>query len=349
MIMVGAIRSMTPGIGNFRIRSLKLSRSFVLRLLLSSALIAFVSTKIDFGMVAELLGSIKITFLLLGLFLIFIERVLFAFKWNLLLATKGLSIPLRKILKIYYMSNFIGTFLPSSIGVEVVRAYSLSKHNGDLSESISSVLVDKVLATLALLILPLVGIVLYSNRLGAQAILPTLFVLMAGLAVLLLLVLNRQLVNSILGRLSAISPAIFNRLQKLYEAFSGYMAYKRALLTVFALSFLIQVVRVMVVYVLTLALDQHISLVVIFTFVPLITVLTMLPFAVGGIGIREASYVYFFSQAGLPTTEAFALSIVVYVAGMISIMPGGIFYAMGGLTDKTSDVDASRSLAHEPD
>ena len=315
-------------------KSFKISRSFVLRILLSSILVAFLLTRVDVQKVPELLASTRLHFFLFALALAVVERMIFAFKWNALLATKGLNIPFLRILKIYYASNFVGNFLPSSIGVDVFRAYSLNRQNANLSESISSVLVDKVLSSIAALMLPLAGVLLYFNVLAEQDVLVVTVATIAAFGILLGIVVSRTIIQSILNRLKNVNRALVGRVQDVYDAFSGYLAYKRVLIYVFGLSFGIQVVRALLIYMLGASLDLDISIVIYFTFVPIITLLTMLPIAVGGIGIREGAYVYFFSQAGVPTSDAFALSLLAYVLVMISIIPGGIAYLFEGMSAK---------------
>ena len=51
------------------------------------------------------------------------DRVLMAFKWNLLLQVKQLRVPFREVLKSYYFGTFWGIVLPSSIGGDAVRVY----------------------------------------------------------------------------------------------------------------------------------------------------------------------------------------------------------------------------------
>lgn len=322
-------------------RAIKVGRSFVLRLLLSALLIAFVVTRVDLSRVIDLLASIRPHFFLIALLVVVLERVIFSYKWNLLLATKKLDLPLIRVIKIYYISNFISTFLPSSIGVDVLRAYSLNKHNHNLPDSISSVVVDKIVSTIASLVLPLASVLFFSNIIGRQPVLLTIIIITAGLGVFLILALNRSLVHRALDRLSAISSTLKVQAQKVYDSFSGYMAFRRVLFYVFLLSLTVQAVRVTGIYFLSLALNQDTSVIYFFAFVPVIIILTMLPIAVGGIGVREGAFVYFFSQAGMPTSEAFALSLLVYVLVMISIIPGGIAYLFEGVSANKRELIAA--------
>jgi uncharacterized protein (TIRG00374 family) len=106
------------------------------------------------------------------------------------------------------------------------------------------------------------------------------------------------------------------------------------LFKVLALSFLIQIARIMIAYVSALALNINLSLVYFFLFIPLITIILMLPTTVGGIGVSEGAYVYFFSRVGMSTHGAFALAILLRTIFTFLALPGGIIYIKEGLSPK---------------
>ena len=308
-----------------------------LRLLVSLLLIAFILAKVDFDRLRALFASISLPYFFLALFLVTVERVLLAYKWNVLLAKKKLNIPFIKLLKIYYASIFVGTFLPSSLGVEIFRSYSLAKYNSNPAESVSSVFVDKIIALCSSFIVVLVNVLLFSGLIANKYIIPITLIMTATFVVFSIIIINQAIMQAVINSFSLINlKNLQNKIQKFYNAFSEYMAYKGALFYVLMLSFLLQVVRVLDVYAVSLSLKQEVALAHFFIFVPIIIILTMLPLSLAGIGIREGAFVYFFSQVGMTVSEAFALSVLIYVLTMISILPGGIIFALGGISIKSA-------------
>ena len=81
------------------------------------------------------MAAMQFKFFAVTLLLVTIERALFADKWKVLLAAKDIKIPFWNMLRIYYISNFFGIFLPSSVSVDVIRAYYLKKDTGNLVEN----------------------------------------------------------------------------------------------------------------------------------------------------------------------------------------------------------------------
>lgn len=55
-------------------------------------------------------------------------------------------------------------------------------------------------------------------------------------------------------------------------------------------------------------------------------VLIMLPVSINGIGVREVSFVGFFSLAGMPESGAFVVSFAVSVLTTLTTAVGGIIY-----------------------
>ena len=68
-----------------------------------------------------------------------------------------------------------------------------------------------------------------------------------------------------------------------------------------------------------------------FLFVPIITSLLMLPVSMSGLGVREGAYVYLFAQAGVPSSQALTMSLLVYASNVATGLVGGALYALQGL------------------
>jgi uncharacterized protein (TIRG00374 family) len=53
------------------------------------------------------------------------------------------------------VSTFVGTFLPASVGGDAVRAYSLSRHHVPAAPAVASVVMDRALGVVSILLLGL--------------------------------------------------------------------------------------------------------------------------------------------------------------------------------------------------
>src|SRR3990167_9080213 len=100
------------------------SISFYLRVLISVSLIVFLLFWVRATNLITIISSIKIYYLPLFFVLSFLDRSLMAYKWGLLLKAKGMNFSFLKILKVYYIGTFLGSFFPSLSG-EISSKYPI--------------------------------------------------------------------------------------------------------------------------------------------------------------------------------------------------------------------------------
>ena len=83
--------------------------------------------------------------------LVVADRALNAYRWIGLLGPLDERPPVPALLRIFFVSTFLGTFLPSTVGSDAVRAWSLSQDGVSGSQAIASVLIDRLLGVAATL------------------------------------------------------------------------------------------------------------------------------------------------------------------------------------------------------
>jgi hypothetical protein len=79
-------------------------------------------------------------------------------------------------------------------------------------------------------------------------------------------------------------------------------------------------------YLISLALGGGISLLHIFLFTPLITFVLLIPISIGGIGLNQSAYVFFFNLVGVPEQKSLAMSLIMQAIIIISSLPGGVLW-----------------------
>ena len=68
---------------------------------------------------------------------------------------------------IFLVSSFIGSALPASVGGDAARAYTLSRRTDNTSEAVASVAVDRLLGVLSLAVLAVTGALLWGTTTDA--------------------------------------------------------------------------------------------------------------------------------------------------------------------------------------
>jgi uncharacterized membrane protein YbhN (UPF0104 family) len=111
---------------------------------------------------------------------------------------------------------------------------------------------------------------------------------------------------------------------------------KRLFLQVAACSVLFQVLVAAVNACLFKAMGVDVGLAQCIIYTPMIFTVTMLPVSLSGLGVREAAYWYFFSQAGVSQSDAVAASLAFFVLVGLASLPGAVLFARKrGLSRKT--------------
>ena len=97
----------------------------VLTLLVTGLCVAYLVWKIDLGTALEVLGDADLGYFLAAAAIMIASTVPMAWRWQRLLAAKGVDEPLRWLTRTYFVSYTAGQVLPTSIGGDAVRVGAL--------------------------------------------------------------------------------------------------------------------------------------------------------------------------------------------------------------------------------
>ena len=313
----------------------------ILRPLVALLLTAYVLWRASPSAVLRAGAHADLSWIGLAIGLVVLDRMLMAYRWIVLLCPIDASSrpPLTSVLRIFFVSTFAGTFLPASIGGDIVRAYGLSQLQVAPGQAVASVLMDRLLGVVSILIVGAVG--LYFARTGDLA--STRAITISLLAGAVLSMAAASIVFS--ERAAALAQAVAIRMPvdairkigaELTRATRAYGEHHGELANVLAGSIAVQVLRIIQAWCLGRALGIEAPLAVYFGLIPLILLVMLLPVSINGIGTSQMGFVWFFGRAGVPEAEAFALSVLFVALGVVGNLPGGLLYAFGQRPPKPS-------------
>src|SRR5919108_1802934 len=137
-------------------------QKFFLKLALGLGLIAVVLYFVDFGEMVDVLQRMNHSFIILIIALIYADRALMAYKWNPLLHTVGIRVPLGLLFRLYVVAPFAGMLLPAGVGSDLFRAYGISRYGFNIKAVLASILVERALGFISMMVLVLTSIGLAS-------------------------------------------------------------------------------------------------------------------------------------------------------------------------------------------
>lgn len=266
-----------------------------------------------------------------ALLLVIVDRALMAYRWMVLLGPIDPAVrpPFRAVLRLFFISTFAGTFLPGSVGGDLVRAYGLSRLNVPPGTAAATVLMDRLLGVLSIVLMAVAGLVFAgrSDLLSNAAIILSLVVAGGGCVVAAAVVFDERAAD-LAQRAALVLPA--SRLRAiagdLARATRAYARLHGDLINVLGGSIAVQALRILQAYALGQALGIAAGPLVYFAFVPLILLIMLMPITINGLGTSQAAFVWFFGRAGVPDAQAFALSVLFLALGVVGNLPGGLLY-----------------------
>jgi glycosyltransferase 2 family protein len=267
-----------------------------------------------------------------ALLLVLADRALMAYRWVALLrAIPSAAHPkLSEILRVFFVSTYLGTFLPGSVGGDAVRTYALNRLAVPAADAFASVFIDRLLGVVSLLIMALVGLALARDLVRDPAVLVALVATTLICAVAAAVIFSR--------RAAGLGQAVARRLPSaragraatgVVEGLQRYAPERGVLVLVLAASVAVQILRVLQAYSLGRSLALTPSLTTYFAFVPIILLVMLLPISVSGLGTSQLAFVGLFGRVGVPEGPAFALSILFLALAVVGNLPGGVLYAFG--------------------
>jgi len=298
------------------------------------ALTAYVLWRANPGAVLAAMASADPAWIGAAAALVLVDRTLMAYRAIALLRPiDAASRPLvRDLVRIFFVSTFVGTFLPASVGGDAVRAYGLSRLRVPAGAAVASVLMDRLLGVVSILLVGLVG--LATSGVGDTASTRAIGVslLLAGAVSLgaSLVVFSERAAALAHALVLRVPVAALRRIgADLAVATRAYDRHRGELALVLAGSIGVQILRVVQAYCLGRSLQIDAQLALYFGLVPLILLVMLLPVSINGIGPSQAAFVWFFGRAGVHAADAFALSVLFVALGIVGNLPGGWLYAMG--------------------
>jgi uncharacterized protein (TIRG00374 family) len=301
-----------------------------LKVLISLGLLGYLLSRTDLHAIGTLLRSLHVRVFLGALLLYLLTQVLSSVRWKLLLRAEGIHLSIWRLILLYFEGMFFNLMLPTMIGGDIVRGYQVFRLTRRQEASLASIVVERLSGYVALIAIASVALIFVHRQLHDRAVVWFTALAAAGLTAIIAGLLSDRLQGRLFKLLHSAGLARFHdTLHNLYEAVQRYWNHRRTLLFAVGLSLILQMIVIVVFYLISRSLSLSVPLLYFFLFVPLISVVSMLPISVAGLGVREGSAVYFFAKVGLDSAGALSLSLLWFALMAVSSGLGAIVFLVG--------------------
>lgn len=264
-----------------------------------------------------------------------------ALRWQRVLAALELPARVPTLVRHYLASLFVGNFLPTTIGGDVLRVRRLAAANGQTPGTAASVVLERLTGWL---VLPLLTIVALTVNPGLRRVAPAPAATALTVAVVTLVLLATLLV-----------VASSSRVGRRLDGSEGWRRFTGAVhlgldrvrrnpglaFEICTVGFAYQLAVVLAAFLAAKALGVGVGWTAILAFFPVVAIVQVLPLTVSGLGTREAAMVFFLHPLGVAQADAFALGLLVYFVNLGVSLLGAPAFAVGSRARRT----ASRAMA----
>ncbi len=283
----------------------------ILKLLVSILLISLLFYKVGFKKVYENFLTINPFYFVLMITIFFMIFLVTSISINvLLLPLKVKKIGLKKLVKYNMLTYAISRFIPGRIG-DLSLVYFLKKEDIPVGKASAVVLTDKVIVFFVHFILASFGFFIFFP--------PTIAIKLTCISILIFVVLiffiiwkkGRDIVKKYILRKHS------NMFAGFYRTFSSYFKHYKHLLLI---NIMLSIVKIfffgLMIYFAFLAVNQQInvSILIIMVISSITNILSVIPITISGLGVRETSAVFMFSELGvLPEFTMSAYLILIFI------------------------------------
>jgi uncharacterized protein (TIRG00374 family) len=309
----------------------------VLTLAVTGACLTYILWQLDIHRTADILVHSNLGWFAGALLVMLVGVPPMAFRWQKLLAARGIRERLVWLVRAYLVSYTAGQVLPTAVGGDASRIYESSRrHPGRFGDLTAIVLLERALGGVATLTLAAVGFALAIGRydVGAYVWIEGAFVV--GTVVLAVLFFSR----SARGFLSRLVPLLRRLklerpLRALYEGVHAFRGHVRLMVWISLLTLAVQGVRVLAIWMAGRSVGLHLSPRPYYVMGPLLFLVILVPFTINGLAVREAFFVSFLTQLGIDKESALATGFLFFVVTIALALPGAVILGVENLRGVT--------------
>ncbi len=299
-----------------------------LQVAVSGVVLALLLLQLDLGRTVELVRASDIADLAAALALFAVTTGLFAWRWQILLLSKGIEEPLGWLTKLYFVGYAVGQVLPSSMGSDAVRIVEHARRRPTArAEVAGAVLMERIIGASATLVLVAVALAVAAGRYEDLALVVWIEALSVGALVLLgVLMFSRRTRRALEAWVFPFARRlrVERVLDTVHGALHGYRERPGTLAFAVVVTLAGQLVRIFSIWLCGEAVGIDLSPLVYVIFGPILFLLMLVPFTINGVGVREAAFVAFLGRFDVDANAAFATGFLFYVVTVASSIPGGL-------------------------
>ena len=297
------------------------------KLLITGLFFFYIFNMIDFNQFADTIRGVRPGLIAAALAAIWLGHLVCVVRWRILMRLLMQTPGFLRLCGIYCIGMFFNLTFPTLIGGDVVKIYYAGKQSRSYAESFASIFLDRDIGMFVMMAIACCAALFHPVSvpgIPVTLILWSVFILFLignialftpGFHRLLLAALRKHKLEKIAAKIDNVSRA--------FRTIGGHPA---AILQSLGISALNQLFLCMTAWIVALCLGVNVSPAYFLIFVPLITLISMIPISLNGMGLREYSFMALFGGIGVAGEYCIAMGLLHSLMVIMSSLPGGVVY-----------------------
>jgi len=308
-------------------------KNLLIRGLLGLTILTIVIYSIDLNLIPAFKKIEHYYFLVIALFFpLLINPIISNYRWKIILNAQGIDERFFSLVRITFISTFVGLPLPSSTGSDAIRIFISERRNRKREGAGgAAVIIDRLIGFYILSLLGIIGsLYLISKGMSFNLFYIVLFI---NISILFLFwIIKSDLIFSkiihLVSRIKKLEPLTMY-VSQLNNALNVF-PYKRILLYIIPLIILFQLSTMFCGFLIFKSFGIGLPFFYHLAFLPLISIISIIPLSISGFGLREGGFVYFYGLLGVDSNILFLISLLYYfILTMIPAVIGMFYYVLG--------------------
>ncbi len=290
-------------------------------------LFVYIFRKIDFQQFGATLRNAQFDFLIAGFLILWLGHYICIYRWRLLMRPLMPVPSLANLFGIYCIGLFFNLTFPTVVGGDVVKMYYAGKPSKSYAQSFAATFLDRDAGMFAMMIIACIAVLLYPVSIPGIPVPIIIWSVFAAFVIGNIVIFTprcHRLLTDVLNRLHLSRMAL--KVDMISNAFQIMGKRPAILIGSLLISFMNQLLVISVTWIMGLGLGINVSPSYYLIFVPVITLISMIPISINGMGLREAAFWSLFGAIGVPHASCIALGVISSIVTVLSSLPGGVVY-----------------------
>jgi glycosyltransferase 2 family protein len=265
----------------------------VFKFAVTAVALYFVIRKIEISEVITLYRQSNLFYIFLALIFFALSKLVSAYRLNIYFRAIDIHLSEKINIQLYLLGMFYNLFLPGGIGGDGFKVYLLQKqYQAGTKKILGAVLSDRISGMVALVALALAG----ASLLHFDT--PMIYTVYG-------------LQFTIFNLLFLLIPLVFLAYYLFVKLFFSY--FLKINLVTFGYGFIVQMLQVLCAWLLLLALGEHENQLSYLTIFLVSSAVAVLPISIGGVGVRELTFLYGSQLLNVDMNVAVGISFLFYL------------------------------------